>query len=378
MEDWNQAGQAPVPEPVIGPPPGSLTGLPPEPVVAPPPEPLAPSIRRGLLIWLIVLMSLGVGAALAGIEEMAVLIAFAGIFIAAQAADMDRRWFATYVVFGAVIPLGGAAAFLLLANDIMTSDASRALRVAGTAFAIGSALVSVLTLDPRVARSLTRVMFRTDADSHSLRLAARVVLLGLLLVFPAALIAPQLLEPILDRPGGLFESGPLGGELIGYVLLAFASVGFLVRRDLPQTLVRLGLTAPRLRDLGLIAAGAGALFAINTGAEALQHGLFRASWEHDRHINEQLVRGVTTPLAVLIGITAGVGEEITLRGALQPRLGIVLTSLLFAALHVQYSWFGMLTIFAIGLVLGVLRARANTTVAIAVHGIYDMIAVFTT
>jgi len=45
-------------------------------------------------------------------------------------------------------------------------------------------------------------------------------------------------------------------------------------------------------------------------------------------------------LMLLLGLSAGIGEEITLRGALQPKLGLALTSLLFAALHVQYSWYG--------------------------------------
>ena len=80
---------------------------------------------------------------------------------------------------------------------------------------------------------------------------------------------------------------------------------------------------------------------------------------------------------MLIGVTAGIGEEITLRGGLQPRLGIALTSLLFAALHVQYSWFGMLLVFTLGVTLGIIRSRANTTAAIVVHGLYDMLALVT-
>jgi membrane protease YdiL (CAAX protease family) len=75
-------------------------------------------------------------------------------------------------------------------------------------------------------------------------------------------------------------------------------------------------------------------------------------------------------------LSAGVGEEVTLRGGLQPRLGIPLTALLFAALHVQYSWFGMGLVFALGLALGLIRKHASTTAAIVVHGIYDMLAVF--
>jgi hypothetical protein len=47
---------------------------------------------------------------------------------------------------------------------------------------------------------------------------------------------------------------------------------------------------------------------------------------------------------------------------------------LFAAGHVQYTWFGMLTILLLGLSLGLIRARTNTTTAIVVHALYDIFA----
>ena len=337
-----------------------------------------PPIARGLLFWLIVLVVLGLGGLAAGIQELSAMVAFAGIFVAAQAADVDARWLAPYVVLGVVVPIGGAAAFAFLATNLFQSDTAEPLRSVAAAFAILSAAFSLLTLEPRVARGLSRVVFRSAGDSHTLHLSARVVALTLLMVFPGAIAMPDLIQPMLDRPGGLFESGSLGGELIGYLVLAFAAVGFLVRRDARATIERLGLRPPRLRDLGLIAAGAGALFLVNGGAEWLQHRLFPDTWAHDRHINEDLVRGLDARATLLLGVTAGVGEEITVRGALQPRLGLVLTSTLFAALHVQYSWYGMLTILMIGLVLGALRQRAGTTVTMGVHALYDMLAVFTT
>jgi membrane protease YdiL (CAAX protease family) len=82
--------------------------------------------------------------------------------------------------------------------------------------------------------------------------------------------------------------------------------------------------------------------------------------------------------ALLLGVSAGFGEEIAIRGALQPRLGIGLCALLFASAHVQYSWFGMATIALLGVLLGGIRAGTNTTTAIAVHALYDVLAVATT
>jgi membrane protease YdiL (CAAX protease family) len=51
-----------------------------------------------------------------------------------------------------------------------------------------------------------------------------------------------------------------------------------------------------------------------------------------------------------------------------------MTSLLFAALHLQYSWFGIGVIFLLSLVLGIIRIRTNTTLAMAVHVGYDIVA----
>ena len=72
--------------------------------------------------------------------------------------------------------------------------------------------------------------------------------------------------------------------------------------------------------------------------------------------------------AVVIGVGAGVGEELSIRGVLQPRLGIFLPNLFFTALHAfQYNWDALLSVFLAGIILGVIRQRMNTTASIIVH-----------
>ena len=338
----------------------------------------AAEVRNGLVVWLAMLVALGIGGLLTGVQELSAMIAFAGVFVAAQAADVDPRWFAPYAVLGAVVPLGGAAVFGFLTFAILHGDAPPMLRMLGAAFSVASGGFSLLSLHPAVIRFLTRLLFRTDDDSHVLHLSARVVSLTFLQTFPTMLVVNDILESAMERPGGFFQSTSLGAELVGYIAIALAGVGFLVRRPVAATLERLGLRRPRWSDLGRIAAGAGGLFALNFALEWAQHQLFPATWRHDHRVNEALARGLTAPVGMLLGATAGIGEEITLRGALQPRLGLFLTSAMFAALHVQYSWFGMLAILLIGVLLGMLRVRAGTTVAMAVHAVYDVLAVFTT
>ncbi len=76
--------------------------------------------------------------------------------------------------------------------------------------------------------------------------------------------------------------------------------------------------------------------------------------------------------AVLTSVAAGVGEEVLFRGALQPRLGVVLTAVLFGALHVQYQVPGMIMIVLMGIALGVLKNRTSTSFTALVHVLYDI------
>src|SRR5207249_801857 len=76
-------------------------------------------------------------------------------------------------------------------------------------------------------------------------------------------------------------------------------------------------------------------------------------------------------------IAAPVAEEIMFRGFLfrgwvtserRAILGILIISALFAAIHIQYDWFGILQVFFIGLLLGLVRWRsASTTLTILMH-----------
>ena len=80
--------------------------------------------------------------------------------------------------------------------------------------------------------------------------------------------------------------------------------------------------------------------------------------------------------APLIGLSAGIGEELLFRGAIQPRYGIFLTSVLFALLHSQYGFsFITLGTFLLGCIFGVIAKRYGTTHAIIAHTSYNTLAV---
>jgi hypothetical protein len=323
-------------------------------------------------VWLGILLALGAGGLMLGQEEMAFLVVASGIFVAAQAADVDARWEWLYRAVLAVVVVFTALAFVALAVLVRQLDLAAGLRGLLVATAAASAAVTLLTLHVPVADRLVRLLFRVPHGSHTLRLAARLTLFGLLFALPGWFAFRDVVDQLIEDPGRLIEDLALGGSLVGYVTLALASIGFLVRRDLAASLERLGVGCPTLRAALVVLAGAAALFVLNGAGEVVQRTYLPALWEQDRRMTEAIVGGLSAGGAVVLGLSAGVGEEITLRGALQPRLGVLLTSLLFAALHVQYSWFGMLMIFVFGCVLGLIRARTNTTVAMGVHTVYDI------
>ncbi|MBU1701233.1 MAG: CPBP family intramembrane metalloprotease [Candidatus Eisenbacteria bacterium] len=78
-----------------------------------------------------------------------------------------------------------------------------------------------------------------------------------------------------------------------------------------------------------------------------------------------------------VGLAAGIGEEILYRGAIQPKLGLLPTSILFAVIH---SYYGLSPAFAwiflLGLGLGYLRKKTDTTTCILFHAVYNMFSFF--
>jgi len=87
-------------------------------------------------------------------------------------------------------------------------------------------------------------------------------------------------------------------------------------------------------------------------------------------------------------VAAPVTEELFARGflyrgwsesLLRPFGAILLSSLVWTALHLQYDWFFFGEVFSIGLLLGYLRYRSNSTwLTIFVHGLNNLAAVVQT
>ena len=93
-------------------------------------------------------------------------------------------------------------------------------------------------------------------------------------------------------------------------------------------------------------------------------------------------------LVLAFCVAAPMWEEIFSRGFLyrgwsESRLGVAgaifLSSLAWTSLHLQYDWFFFCEVFTIGLLLGYLRYRTNSTgLTIALHGINNLAATIQT
>jgi membrane protease YdiL (CAAX protease family) len=91
-------------------------------------------------------------------------------------------------------------------------------------------------------------------------------------------------------------------------------------------------------------------------------------------VNLLFAGSLTLPGIIVASIAAGFGEEVGIRGLLQPRFGILLPALLFASLHAfQYSWDGLISVFLAGLVFAYIRRYSNTTTSAITHTVYDLV-----
>ena len=166
------------------------------------------------------------------------------------------------------------------------------------------------------------------------------------------------------------------GQQILMALLAFVGVGWPLRRGWRDTLSRLGLVWPTVRQLwlgiGLAFVMVGVVFTIQAVAMALG---FAADADVEE-LTEQLLGPLFSSWwgILTLGLAAALGEETLMRGAAQPRLGLLLTAALFALLHSNYGiTLSTAIVFLLGLVLGLVRMRQNTSTAMVLHATYNII-----
>jgi membrane protease YdiL (CAAX protease family) len=194
------------------------------------------------------------------------------------------------------------------------------------------------------------------------------VVLGSLLV--AQQIGAQL------QPGKPIAISDLLAQDIPFLILSFVGVGIFVRRSPREAFERLGLLPPRQKRWWLVALlGIGVFLAVAVGIEALANFISPSQQKQVSDVTTVLFSRFNNPAAIIfLGVLAGVVEETLFRGALLPRFGIIISAILFAALHTQYAVsFATLEVFILGLGLGWLRVRSGSTLpSMVTHAGYDI------
>jgi membrane protease YdiL (CAAX protease family) len=148
-----------------------------------------------------------------------------------------------------------------------------------------------------------------------------------------------------------------------------------------QLAVQFGFVAPSIpREIGLgIVLGVGAWVAVLAGIMAIALALYAMGFGES--LPQQppalipFIAGLPIALKILISLSAGVVEEWFFRGFLQPRMGILLSTVLFALAHFSYGQpFMLIGITLLSLIYGLLvKWRQNIWPAIAAHTLFDAV-----
>ena len=297
-----------------------------------------------------------------------------------------------------VLGMAGLALLLTLAPAVTPASTGNATSVrpggvggqlaAVALWCLVGLIVAVLVLLPPIRRLLSHII-PIDPNSFVHAVALSVVGGTLIIAFGQLIAAgskPPLLEMVTNT--NLPEQSTKEQLLnIVYPFLwtvpgALIAVGFPIVRRFGTTLRRLGLVRPSALQ---VLVGVVIALVLVGGVTLLDVGVTRVwstmGWPRTNgDAFDKLLGAAMSPAgALLIGVTAGIGEELVVRGALQPRMGILLSNLFFTSLHAfQYGFDALLTVFIVGLVLGIVRKRTNTTTSCIVHGVYDFTLIMLT
>lgn len=232
-------------------------------------------------------------------------------------------------------------------------------------------LAAVVAARPVRAR-LARVQpIDPDSPVHALALTLTVILFGL----DAAVIAfTDVLGSVSNQPA-LTIADLFAGQL-PFLVLALVGVGLFTRRGLPASLTRLGVVVPRWWHVALAVAAAGAFFAFSQGMDALSHALTPEIAGRVDSTTQHVFGQLIGPFGIAaVALVPGICEEVLFRGALQPRVGLLVTALLFTSVHTEYGLsLDTLAVFTIALGLGLVRKYTSTTGSASCHVAYNLLA----
>ncbi|HEX6548947.1 MAG TPA: CPBP family intramembrane glutamic endopeptidase [Candidatus Dormibacteraeota bacterium] len=242
------------------------------------------------------------------------------------------------------------------------------LTLAGLGLLLAAIPVLLVQL-PAVMRELTRVMpFDAGNQVHRLALVLTVAVV-------ATQLATQLTTDVLAQASSGGALGPLDLLLqeLPFLLAAVLGVGIWIRRRPPAVAARLGWRWPTWWQVVLGLAAAGAFYAFGNAMDQLSQWLTPHLADRVNVATSRLFGRLDNPLGIAtIALAAGVCEEALFRGALQPRLGLIWTAVVFASVHSEYGLSldtAAVLVLAVG--LGLIRRFTNTSASTVTHVTYN-------
>jgi membrane protease YdiL (CAAX protease family) len=248
---------------------------------------------------------------------------------------------------------GGHGPILYAAVMLVTGIAAAAL----IGEPVRSAIGRVLPIDPRSA-------------VHGTALVLTVVLVGSQL---ANQVAVDVLSQQASAASPALSPLDLVLQELPFLLAAVLGVGLFIRRDAGATLNRLGLVRPTAWQLVLGLGAALLFFAFGTGMDTLNHAVSPGTAHEVEAANQHLFGQLGNPIGIAtIALSAGICEEALFRGAMQPRLGILWTAIVFTSVHTQYGLsLDAVAVLVLAIGLGLVRRVANTTTSTVCHVVYN-------
>ena len=208
---------------------------------------------------------------------------------------------------------------------------------------------------------------------------SRIDMVGLAVMLPI-MVGLGVVAFTTPEPNEQIESVNLGELLVQVIMfagLAVILVGAGIYRNRQQVIERLALRKLTPRAAGIALAAVIVVLFISGMASLVTDWLQPDLYDDLQQVTRDMTADVQNPIgAIALGLSAGIGEELLMRGAIQPRFGIFMTSLFFAILHTQYGLtFVLVGLFLIGMLLGKLRDRYGTAAPIITHAVFNAIVV---
>lgn len=284
-------------------------------------------------------------------------------------------------VLGALtLAIGAIILFLVQSDGMLITAMPYNMDVLGWLFIL-MGCSAVVSLIPFFRKTLAHTVFPGLDASFPVHTWALYIFLAALILTVYSLTFFYNPDVIVQSLTGLPLMWVASVNMLCFILFSFFAQGLWAKKSFQQTAVELGFTRLPWKTAGMML-GIALLLAV--GIQILEGFLLPLVDENMRESIQKVVdalkiRGSAPYIimtAAIVGLAAGIGEEILFRGLLQPVFGVIPTALLFTLIHTHYGpTVLLLELFAVGAFVGLIRQKYNTWAAIIVHAGFDFFVI---